>query len=116
MLFTLLALAMSRVIRRHPDPFVKIATAAIAFWVIGQALVNIAVVVGLAPVIGVPLPLVSAGGSALIMTMIALGIVISFARSEPDAAAALAARPNVLRRSLAVIGRTQPARTRAARR
>jgi len=115
-LFAVLALAMSRVIRRHPDPFVKIATAAIAFWVIGQALVNIAVVIGLAPVTGVPLPLVSAGGSALIMTMIALGIVISFARSEPDAAAALAARPNVLRRSLAVIGRTQPARTQAARR
>ena len=115
-LFAVLAFAMSRVIRRHADPFVKVATAAIAFWVIGQALVNIAVVIGLAPVIGVPLPLVSAGGSALIMTMIALGIVISFARSEPDAAEALAARPNVLRRSLAVIGRTQSARTQAARR
>lgn len=104
-LFALLALAMIRVIHRHPDPFVKITTAAIAFWIIGQALINIGVVIGLAPVIGVPLPLVSAGGSALIMTMIALGIVISFARSEPGAAQALAARPSVLRRSLAVIGR-----------
>ena len=107
-LFALLAAAMSRVIRRHPDPFVKITTAAIAFWIIGQALVNIAVVIGLAPVIGVPLPLVSAGGSALITSMAALGIVISFARGEPGASQALAARPGVVRRSLAVIGRARP--------
>jgi cell division protein FtsW len=109
-LFALLALAMCRVIRNHPDPFVKITTAGIAFWVIGQALINIGVVIGLAPVIGVPLPLVSAGGSALIMTMAALGIVISFARSEPGAAEALAARPGVVRRSLAVLGRSGSAR------
>jgi len=106
-LFGLLAFAMIRVIRRHPDPFVQITTGAILCWIIGQALLNIAVVIGLAPVIGVPLPLVSAGGSALIMTMAALGIVISFARSEPGAAEALAARPGVVRRSLAVIGQAR---------
>jgi cell division protein FtsW len=104
-LFALLALAMFRIVRRHPDPFVKITTGAVACWVIGQALLNIGVVIGLAPVIGVPLPLVSAGGSALIMTMTALGMVISFARAEPGAAEALAARPHVVRRSLAVLGR-----------
>ena len=106
-LFALIALAMFRVIRRHTDPFVQITTGAIVCWVIGQALVNIAVVIGLAPVIGVPLPLVSAGGSALITTMAAIGVVISFARDEPGAAEALAARPSVVRRSLAVIGRTR---------
>lgn len=106
-LFALLAAAMIRVVRRHEDPFVKITTAAICTWIIGQALINIAVVIGLAPVIGVPLPLVSAGGSALIMTMAALGVVISFARSEPGAPEALAARAGVVRRSLAVIGRTR---------
>ena len=113
----LIALAMARIIRRHPDPFVKIATGAIMCWVIGQALMNIAVVIGLAPVIGVPLPLVSAGGSALIITMAAMGVVIAFARSEPGAAEALAARSGVVRRSLAVIGRVRgasPARTRRA--
>ncbi|MBB2925128.1 putative lipid II flippase FtsW [Cellulomonas cellasea] len=104
-LFALLALAMFRIVRRHPDPFVKVTTGAVACWVIGQALLNIGVVIGLAPVIGVPLPLVSAGGSALIMTMAALGMVISFARAEPGAAEALAARPHVVRRSLAVLGR-----------
>lgn len=106
-LFGLLAFAMIRIIRRHPDPFVQITTGAILCWIIGQAIVNIAVVIGLAPVIGVPLPLVSAGGSALIMTMAALGVLISFARSEPGAAEALAARPSVVRRSLAVVGRSR---------
>ena len=106
-LFGLLALALTRVVRRHSDPFVQIATGAIGAWVLGQALINIAVVIGLLPVIGVPLPLVSAGGSALITTMVALGVVLSFARTEPGAAEALAARPSVVRRSLAVIGRSQ---------
>ncbi|MCG2803162.1 MAG: FtsW/RodA/SpoVE family cell cycle protein [Cellulomonas sp.] len=106
-LFGLLALAMLRLIAGHPDPVARISTGAIFAWVIGQALINIAVVIELAPVIGVPLPLVSAGGSALIMTMAALGVVISYARSEPQTAAALAARPSVLRRSIAVLGRAR---------
>ncbi|MCC2335195.1 putative lipid II flippase FtsW [Cellulomonas wangsupingiae] len=106
-LFALLAFAMIRIMRRHPDPFVKIATAAVFAWVIGQAMINIAVVIGLLPVIGVPLPLVSAGGSALIMTMAALGMLLAFARTEPGAAEALSARASVVRRSLAVIGRTR---------
>src|SRR5690606_16923852 len=63
-LFGVLAVAMSRVIRRNTDPFVQVATAGIGTWVLGQALINIAVVIGLLPVVGVPLPLVSAGGSA----------------------------------------------------
>ena len=102
----LLAFAMFRVIRRHQDPFVQITTGGIACWIIGQAFINIGVVIGLLPVIGVPLPLVSAGGSALVSTMVAIGVVVSFARAEPGAAQALGARAGVVRRSLAVIGRT----------
>ncbi len=103
-LFGVLAFAITRVVRRHPDPFVQVTTGAIGCWVLGQALVNIAVVIGLLPVIGVPLPLVSAGGSALVTTMVAMGVLVSFARSEPGAAEAFAARPGVVRRSLAVLG------------
>ena len=103
-LFALLGVGMVRVIRRHPDPMVKITTGALACWIIGQALINIGVVIGLLPVIGVPLPLISAGGSALIATMLALGIIISFARDEPGAREALAARPSVVRKSIAVVG------------
>ena len=106
-LFALLAFGMIRVIRRHDDAFARITTGAIMFWILGQALVNIAVVIGLLPVMGVPLPLVSAGGSALVMTMAALGVVLAFARSEPGAAQALAARPSVFRRSMAVLGRAR---------
>ena len=104
-LFGVMALVITRIVHRHKDPFVKIATGAIGCWLLGQALINIGVVIGLFPVVGVPLPLVSAGGSALITTMVALGILISFARTEPGAAEALAARPGLVRRSLAVVSR-----------
>jgi cell division protein FtsW len=102
-LFGALAIAMTRVIRRHSDPFARIATGALAAWLLGQALANIAVVIGLLPVVGLPLPLVSAGGSALITTLVALGVVVSFARTEPGAAEALSARPSPVKRSLAVL-------------
>jgi cell division protein FtsW len=61
------------------------------------------------PVIGVPLPLVSAGGSSLVTTLVALGILLSFARNEPGCRALLAARPGMIRRSLAVL----PSRVRS---
>lgn len=102
-LFGVLAVGFYRIILRHPDPFVKITTAAIATWILFQALVNIGVVVGVLPVIGVPLPLVSAGGSALIATLLAMGVVLAFARDEPGAAEALRARRGAVRRSLAVV-------------
>lgn len=104
-IFAVLTIAMSRIIVRHPDPFVKITAAGLAAWIIGQALVNIGVVIGLVPVIGVPLPLVSAGGSALVTTMAAIGVLLSFARDEPGAREALAARSGPVRRSFAVVGR-----------
>ncbi|MGH3588803.1 MAG: putative lipid II flippase FtsW, partial [Pseudonocardia sp.] len=115
-LFAVLGVAMARVVRRHPDPFVKITTAAIGCWIVGQAFINIGVDIGVLPVIGVPLPLVSAGGSALVTTMVALGVVISFARSEPGAAEALAARPSIVRKSVAVLGRRRRAGSGEGRR
>lgn len=83
-LFVLLTICFIRVIRMVRDPFAKLATSAVMVWTIVQAFVNIAVVLGLLPVLGVPLPLVSAGGSALITTLAAIGIVLSFARHRPD--------------------------------
>lgn len=106
-LFGVLAVAVARVVRRHPDPFVQVAAGAIGVWVLGQAVVNMAVVVGLLPVVGVPLPLVSAGGSALVVTLGALGVLLAFARDEPGAREALTARAGAVRRSLAVLGRTR---------
>ena len=82
-LFAVLAVSMVRIIRRQVDPFAKLATSVAMVWIIGQALVNIAVVLGLLPVLGVPLPFISAGGSSLVTTLIAVGIVLSFARTDP---------------------------------
>jgi cell division protein FtsW len=84
-LFVVMAIAFVRIIRANPDPFAKIAVSTVMVWIIGQAFVNIAVVLGVLPVLGVPLPLISSGGTALISSMVAIGIVLSFARRPSKA-------------------------------
>ena len=113
-LFALLALACYRLVVRTTDTFVRIATAGAMTWIVVQAMVNIGAVIGLLPVIGLPLPLVSSGGSSLVTTMLALGVLLSFARAEPGCAEALAARPSVLRRTLSVVP-TRALRRRSGR-
>ncbi|WP_198954921.1 putative lipid II flippase FtsW [Kineosporia sp. R_H_3] len=114
-LFGLLALGLYRLVVTSDDLMVKIASAGVFTWILLQAVINMSVVVGLLPVIGLPLPLVSSGGSALVTTLFALGIVLGFARRVPGAPEALAARGSVVKRSLAVVplrvrrtGRSQP--------
>jgi cell division protein FtsW len=102
-LFCALALVCYRIVLRSTDLFVRVATAGVMAWIVCQAIINIGAVVGLLPVIGVPLPLVSYGGSSLMTTMFALGMLLSFARQEPGCAEALSAKPSVVRRSLAVL-------------
>jgi cell division protein FtsW len=114
LLFGGLAVVCYRLVTRSKDFFVRVTTAGIMTWIVVQALVNIGAVIGLLPVVGVPLPLVSSGGSSLITTMLALGVLLSFARAEPGCAAALRARPSALRRSLAVVSGAVRSR-RAAR-
>jgi cell division protein FtsW len=91
-LFATLAYAGIRIASRTKDPFVRYASAGIVIWLLSQALINIGMVLGLLPVIGIPLPLISYGGSAMLPTLVALGLLLSFARTEPGAAAALRAR------------------------
>jgi cell division protein FtsW len=102
-LFCALALVCYRIVLRSSDTFVRVATAGVMAWIVVQAIINIGAVIGLLPVIGVPLPLVSYGGSSLMTTMFALGMLLSFARREPGCAEALSAKPSVVRRSLAVL-------------
>ena len=102
-LFAVLALVCYRLVLRTDDLFIRLATGGVMTWILVQAMINIGAVIGLLPVIGVPLPLVSSGGSSLVTTMLALGMLLSFARQEPGCAEALAARPSVVRRSLAVL-------------
>ena len=110
-LFAVLALAALRLVRRSEDVFTKIDVTGFAAWVLGQACLNIGVVLGVLPVIGVPLPFISSGGTALVVTLLAVGILLSFARAEPGAPEALRARESVVARSLAVL----PGRARRSR-
>ena len=86
-LFVALAAVMLRVIARARDRFGRAVVGGILIWIVGQAFVNIGVVIGVFPVLGVPLPLISAGGTALIACLVAIGVVISIARDsarDPD--------------------------------
>ena len=103
-----LAFAGLRVARRVQDTFSRLTAAAITAWIVMQAVVNIGAVIGVLPITGVPLPLVSAGLSSLLATMVALGILMSIARREPGAREALSARgPALPLRVLSWLGLTQ---------
>ncbi len=91
-LFLTIAYAGIRVAVRTKDPFVRYMSAGITIWLTGQMIINVGMVLALLPVIGLPLPLVSYGGSSLLPELVALGLLVSFARSEPGARAALRAR------------------------
>jgi cell division protein FtsW len=92
-LFGVLAYTGLRIARRVTNPYRRLVAAGVTSLVAGQATINIAGVVGLVPVTGLPLPLISDGGSALVVTLAMIGMLASFARAEPEAARALHARP-----------------------
>ncbi len=100
-LFVTLAYAGIRIAVRTKDRFVRFASAGIVIWLLSQAVINIGMVLGFFPVIGIPLPLISYGGSALLPTLIAVGLLLSFAKTEPGAAAALRNRRRSRRRRVA---------------
>lgn len=100
-LFAAFALAGLRLVTRTDDFFVRVVTAGICTWVLIQAIINIGAVIGMLPVIGVPLPFVSSGGSSLVTSMLAAGILLSFARSEPGCSEMIAAKPSRTRALLA---------------
>ena len=114
LLFATLAFAGIRIAKRSTDPFSRLAATGVTAWVAAQALVNMGAVVGLLPITGIPLPLISFGGSALIPTLVAIGMLLSFARREPGAAEALAARGTRLHALTARLRRVPAPRGTAA--
>lgn len=98
-LFALLAYAGMRVAIEATDLFARLAAAAATSWLTVQALVNIGAVIGLVPITGIPLPLISYGGSALVLDLATVGMLVSFAKTSlrttptPDGAAAHQDRP-----------------------
>jgi len=81
-LFGLLVYAGARVALHAPDAFGRLLAAGITGWFAVQALTNLGAVTGLLPITGVPLPFVSFGGSALVVSLVAVGILISISRSS----------------------------------
>jgi cell division protein FtsW len=91
-LFATLAFAIFRFARTTKDMFVRLAAVGVGCWIVVQAVINIGAVLGLLPITGVPLPLVSYGGSSLVPTLVAIGMLMAFARAEPGARTALRRR------------------------
>ena len=81
-LFVILAFSLLRIMQRTQDFFSRTVVAAVMLWLVFQALINIAVVLRLLPVLGVPLPLISAGGSSLISALTAIGVVLAIEREN----------------------------------
>ena len=103
--YCVFAYAGLNVALRCADPFGKRLAAALTALVAGQALVNLAAVLGLAPLTGIPLPLVSAGGSSLVVTLTGVGVLLNIASG---AGRGVAEVPDRGRRN----GRTRAARAR----
>ena len=82
LIFTAITIVGLRIARGTNEAFIQIAALGIVAWIVTQALVNIGAVLGILPIAGVPLPLVSYGGSSLIPTLLAMGILMAFAKHE----------------------------------
>ena len=93
-LFALYAVGAFHVIRKTDDPFVRIAAGGITVWIVGQALINVGVVLRVFPVLGVPLPFMSQGGTSLLSVLVASGVLLAFARSLPVKRQARPVRPS----------------------
>lgn len=91
-LFVVLGYAGVRIALRSSTFFGRLVASGITSWFMIQALVNVMVVLKLLPVLGVPLPLVSYGGSATLANLIGVGVLVSCARDEPEARRWLARR------------------------
>ncbi|MGV0835379.1 putative lipid II flippase FtsW [Mycolicibacterium thermoresistibile] len=90
-LFGLFAYTGMRIARRSADPFLRLFTATATMWLLSQVFINVGYVVGLLPVTGLQLPLISAGGTASVTTLFMMGLIANAARHEPEAVAALRA-------------------------
>ena len=104
--YTLFAYAGLRIALVSRDPFGKRLAAGIVALVCGQAVINLAAVLGLAPLTGIPLPFVSYGGSSLVVQLASVGVLLNIAGAH--AGATRAAVPDRGRRD----GRTRPAGAR----
>ncbi|MEO6881526.1 MAG: putative lipid II flippase FtsW [Mycobacteriaceae bacterium] len=88
-LFGVLTWVGLRISLRSVDPFLVLLSATTTVWLVGQAFLNIGYVIGLLPVTGLQLPMISSGGTSTALTMFMFGLLANAARHEPAAVAAL---------------------------
>ncbi len=81
-LFFALAWYGFRAASRAPDRFGSLMAVGVTTWVTSQAIINIGAVIGVLPVTGIPLPFISFGGSSLVITLAAMGILMNIALQE----------------------------------
>jgi cell division protein FtsW len=112
-LFLVLGYAGIRIATRCVDPFARYAAGGVTTWFLVQALINLAVVLRMLPIAGVPLPLVSYGGSALIANLLGVGVLLACARHEPAAQAVLAKRSRRSRPKVSTVVGSRAGRGRA---
>ncbi len=91
-LFFALAWLGFRTATRAPDRFGSLLAVGVTIWITSQAVINIGAVIGVLPVTGIPLPFVSFGGSSLVVTLAATGILLNIAAQERSAPGAVRPR------------------------
>jgi cell division protein FtsW len=102
-----------RVARYAPDNFSRLLATGIGLWIMSQAVINIAAMLALIPLTGIPLPFISFGGSSLIMSMLAVGILVNISKytTGEESHASRRQRRGDSRAYFAHTGRRQPAKT-----
>lgn len=111
-LFAVIAFVAFRLVHSADDMFVRLASAGVGTWIVFQAVVNVGAVLSLLPITGVPLPLVSYGGSSLVPLLISLGMLMSFARNAGATAAGAPITLTVIEGGSAPQGRGKSRKTR----
>lgn len=82
--FVFLAIRGLKIVKNAPDNFARFLSAGIISWIILQAFINIAAMIGLLPLTGIPLPFISFGGSSLIVTLVAMGILLNISKYSTE--------------------------------
>jgi cell division protein FtsW len=113
--FALLAIAGFRIATRCPDPFGKLLAAGITALVCGQASINLAAALGIAPLTGIPLPFVSYGGSSLVVLLTGMGVLLNIAVNGRVAKASVRDRRGRDGRSRSTGSRSRGGATRTRR-
>jgi cell division protein FtsW len=84
-LFIFLGITLFKIAKKTPDLYQRLFIYGVTFWIIGQGFINISVVLTMLPVLGVNLPLISAGGTSMVATLMALGMVMGIERNNHQA-------------------------------